>query len=120
MTFARRSALHRLVTNRGKKLKAIVLDPAMLIVSLRVIRISVHFHSPLGKAVSWAGDGRRGEREGLVTTPQARWPRDGPAHQVRMATALCNQVWKIQARTEIAHDSGHPSQGSVSSGGGAF
>lgn len=46
--------------------------------------------------------------------------QDQPQHQVRMATALCNQVWKPQARIETAHGSGNPSQGCIFSGEGVF
>lgn len=55
MTFAQYRTLHHLVPNRGERLKAKLLDQAMLLSPST--RISLYFHSPLRQTTSWAGDG---------------------------------------------------------------
>lgn len=80
MTFAPCRTLHHLVTNRGKRLKATLLDLAMLLSPS--IRISLYFHSPLRKKHIL---GRRQSVliEGRVHhSHRAQWPWDvsaGPA-----------------------------------------
>lgn len=77
MTLAPCRTLHHLVTNRGKRLKATLLDLAMLLSPS--IRISLYFHSPLRKKHIL---GRRQSVliEGRVHhSHRAQWPWDVPA-----------------------------------------